>query len=635
MVGILYYFIFIFSGIIAAMMLFDDFKRHEKIVLGLAMGVVLGAWLPAGFSLLLSKFGVLSHVLALVFLIIGIAALWFFKGKAINPSIQNYDKKDEIVLLCLVVPFAILIGILFSGHVLVMKDGSFYGGQSTYGDTAMHLGMITSIANQGQFPPDYSIMPGQRLSYPFLVNSQSATLYLMGTSLKLSVIIPSMVMSIVCFAGFYVFARRIAKKKGAAVLAFLLFFITGGLGFFYFLDNPQTFKEIFTGFYLTPTNHIEFNLRWVNVICDMMVPQRTTLMGWSVLIPTMMLLWNGLKSGKKLNIAIAGIMAGSLPMIHTHSFLALGILCFGWLLMGTFDENISIKDWIIRWIIFVIPVGILAAPQLFFWIFTQSKGFVQVHLDWVNVNEPSIWFWVKNIGLPILFIIPALIWGHKKYGAWYIGAIIIFMVGLTFSFQPNFYDNNKLLLVWYMLTCVLVADYMIFIWEKLKSVPGRDILAVFVGITLFASGILSIMRELNSNGEYQLFNSSHVRAAQCIEEKTPTDALFITGRQHLNAPAALAGRNVYVGSGVYLHFHGLGYQKREQEVNTMYTNIAASKELMQEIGVDYAYLSSYERYHFGVESSFFSDYPLVYDSGEVMIFAISEQAKALGTLCKE
>ena len=634
MVGILYYFIFILAGIIAAMMLFDGFKRHERIVLGLAMGTVLGAWLPAGFSLLLRKFGVLSHVLALIVLLGGLVALWFFRGKRIKTSLEDYSKKDEIFLLSLVVPFTILIGVLFSGHVLTVKQGAYYGGQCTYGDTAMHLGMITSIANQGIFPPDYSILPGSRLSYPFLVNSQSASMYMMGTPLRLSVIIPSMVMSIVCFASFYVFAKRIAKGKRAAALAFLLFFITGGLGFFYFLDDPQIFKQIFTGFYLTPTNHIEFNLRWVNVICDMMVPQRTSLMGWSVLIPTMLLLWQGLKSGNRLHIAIAGVMAGAMPMIHTHSFLALGILCFGWLVMGFF-ETVSIKDWIMRWVIFVIPVAILAAPQLFFWVFNQSQGFVKLHFDWVNESDPSIWFWIKNIGLPILLVIPALIWGQRKYGAWYVGALMIFMVGVTFTFQPNYYDNNKLLLVWYMLTCVLAADYMVYIWDKLKGVSTRGILAAFVCITLFTSGILSIMREVNSNGEYELFNSSHVKAAKCIEKATPTDVLFITGRQHLNAPAALAGRNIYVGSGVFLHFHGLGYQQREQEVNTMYTNKSESKVLMEKIGVDYAYLSSYERYHFGVDESFFEESPLVYEGGEVMIFAISERAKALGTLCNE
>ena len=29
-------------------------------------------------------------------------------------------------------------------------DGSLYGGQSTYGDLSMHMGMITSLANQGR-----------------------------------------------------------------------------------------------------------------------------------------------------------------------------------------------------------------------------------------------------------------------------------------------------------------------------------------------------------------------------------------------------------------------------------------------------------------------------------------------------
>ena len=63
------------------------------------------------------------------------------------------------------------------------EEGAVYSSQATYGDMSMHLSFITSLANQRDFPPDYSLLPGTRLSYPFLSDSISASLYQLGAPL--------------------------------------------------------------------------------------------------------------------------------------------------------------------------------------------------------------------------------------------------------------------------------------------------------------------------------------------------------------------------------------------------------------------------------------------------------------------
>ena len=64
-----------------------------------------------------------------------------------------------------------------------------------------------------------------------------------------------------------------------------LFFFNGGLGFLYdfdlaFADHFARVKEIFTGYYKTPANQPDLNLRFSNVIADLMLPQRALLGGW-------------------------------------------------------------------------------------------------------------------------------------------------------------------------------------------------------------------------------------------------------------------------------------------------------------------------------------------------------------------
>ena len=82
----------------------------------------------------------------------------------------------------------------------------------------------------------------------------------------------------------YLLAETVLSSLGrhsrrSALPAFVLFFLNGGLGFLYFTGRPggYGFSDIFTGFYTTPTNLVEQNIRWVNVLADMLLPQRATL----------------------------------------------------------------------------------------------------------------------------------------------------------------------------------------------------------------------------------------------------------------------------------------------------------------------------------------------------------------------
>ena len=74
-----------------------------------------------------------------------------------------------------------------------MEDGSWWVGQSTYGDLAMHMSFVTSLKNAA-FPPEYALFPGQQLSYPFLMDSLSTSFYLFGWSIQAALAIPGTLM---------------------------------------------------------------------------------------------------------------------------------------------------------------------------------------------------------------------------------------------------------------------------------------------------------------------------------------------------------------------------------------------------------------------------------------------------------
>ncbi len=639
MLGILYYLIYVIAGLYIGEILLYQYKAYQRLSVSLAIGTILSVWLPAIVSLITKKFNIFSNILALVILALLAAAAFIYNRKNkhfnIKALTEQWEKKEAFKIFAAVFPLLLITFIIFHGHVLLETDGSLYGGQSTYGDLSMHMGMITSLANQGTFPPDYSILPGTRLCYPFLVNLQSASMYLFGTSLRWSIIFPSLVMSLSAFLGVYALVRDFTKKHSAASLAMYLFFVTGGLGFIYYLGNDGMMKSIFTEYYMTPTNYPDLNLRWVNVISDMIVPQRTFLMGIATVVPIILLIKKSLDSNNNKHILLAGIMASALPMIHTHSFLALGIICAGLLFMGAYIYESSIINWIKKWAVFIIPVVLFAVPQLLFWIFAQAESYLRINIDWVNQGDMWLWFWIKNIGLPFILIVPALIYADDKKRLWFVSASVIFAIAEVIAFQPNEYDNNKLMLIWYVFVVMIVSDYLIMLYNKLKKTKGIVFISVFTCIVLFLSGTLTIGREIYSNGQYRQYSQSQVECAQSVDESTLSDALFITGHQHLNEIAALAGRNIYAGSTIYVFFHGLDYTARYEQIAKIYEDALAAPALLEEIGADYIYISSYERNDFLLDYDLYDYYPLVYSSGNIDILAVSARAIENGTIFKE
>lgn len=632
MSALAYYIFFIGLGIDAAGRLWPGRKVLYRVWLGAVWGTVLHIWLPALWAFAFG-FTVAAHIAAAVtvFALWGGVFLWR-RGRAGRATFDGAQRRDLGTLLIWAGPLFVLIAVLLYSHVLLPGRAGLYGGQSTWGDLSMHLGMITSITAQGTWPPDYSIFPGHRMCYPFLADSQAASFLLLGMPLRWAIIVPSLGLAALALGGLWLFVYDYTGKRGVATLASLLFFLNGGLGFLLMLDGAgepgSMFREIFTAFYRTPTNNTDLNLLWTNVICDMMIPQRTMLLGFAMLPAALYLIHNGVK-GDKWDMASGAVLAGGLPMMHTHTFLALGIVCAGWLL-AYMKKQEDREGYLARWGLFLCIVAVLALPQLLFWTFRQSGGggFVRVHLDWVNKTDPWLWFWVKNVGVAFILLFPALWAARMERWRWYAGALAVYVIAELIVFQPNEYDNNKLLLVWYLFTAVIVAEYMGAVWRKLQKLNGRAFLAGVMAVLLFGSALLTIGREVKSGGEFLLFGSDSLQAAAYIKEETPADAVFATWDQHVNAVSALTGRNVYVGSPSYLFFHGLDYGPRQDEVRQLYTDALAKRTLPAVLGIDYIFVSPYERNGLDVPEGWFADtYPLAYENDSIEIYAVSERAR--------
>lgn len=645
MFGVILYLYFLTIGFLYADMLFKEKDIYFRGWMGGVFGNVLlmaGIVLPSIFL----GFTVVSHIV----LVILTAALYFVikyrqkNGyfKAVLRINEGEKYLDSKTFLLLIAPITLMICALMTNHILAPYEGGGYAsGQSTFGDLQMHLGFVTSIAEQKTFPPQYAFLSGTVLNYPFFADMLSSSLYLFGAPLRLAVLLPSYVMALLLVMGFYILAFSLTKRKAAAILATVFFFFCGGFGFAYFLDgakaDPTVFTRIFTDYYHTPTNYNDHNMRWANSICDMIIPQRTTMAGWCTIIPALWLLTEAVKTNsRKLYITI-GVFAGCMPMIHTHSFLALGmisaVLLFAYLPLGKDNkkpaDKTAMREYLINWALFGSITVIMAFPQLIFWTFRQSVGnesFLNFGYNWVNHNDPYLWFYLKNWGITALFAVPAILAAGRDNKKLLAGCAFIFIVAELVLFQPNEYDNNKLFFIVYMVLLIVVSDWLVKAYKAMKNVRGRAYLAAVVIIAGTASGALTIGREYASGGEYQTFSKDDIAAAEFIKDNTEPSSVFLTSTWHINPVVSLAGRNIYLGSSLYVYFHGMGdiMNGRKAVAEQIYSasSVSELRSLAEENGIDYIFVGNNERNEYTINDAAFAGLQKVYDENSCAIYTV-------------
>lgn len=701
-IGISYFLAFQILGICLALMIFKKEKLGFCLLLGSTFGSFSLQWLPVLFAFLLD-FTKLAHIFALGILVL-ITAVVFYKfsdrsflhGRKFSWNVAATLKEDPI--LAILLPLFVFVVSTLLHHTISMENGAMHSGQSTYGDMNMHLGFITSIAKQQTFPPEYSLLPGTKLAYPFLSDSISSSVYLFGTSLRVAYLLPMFFALLQVFFGMYTIAKYLLGKletatKWKSLLAFVLFFFNGGFGFVYFLGeglHSENFKRIFTAFYETPTNYVVENIQWHNIICDMLIPQRATLFGWAILFPVLALLLRAREEKNRLYYMVSGVLAGGLVLIHTHSFLSLGMVCAVFLVQDLYNNkldkepkrwsvitrcsfvliflslmsNLSQKQlsdapWepgviltigfaivgaflgilayylfrrfsktiVMNWGIFLGIVLLLALPQLIGFTFQQAQGeqFVRGTFNWVNSMDNYLLFYIKNLGIMFILTLLVFMFGSRKQIQMALPGLLLWLLSEFVVYQPNTYDNNKVLLVSYLFFCVAVAD---FIWDTIPSLlPKRKafLRGVVVSATVFLgvlAAVLSMGREYVS--DYELYDASYVKLCEWVEENTEPSDILLTANNHNNAVASLTGRNIVCGSGTFLYYHGLNYGQAEADVKTMYEDPSRREELLRQYNVSYIVVGGWELGNYGIPDleNMRQMYDVVYEQDGVVVMEV-------------
>jgi hypothetical protein len=556
----------------------------------IASGAMLGIIALCYISFVIAHFWGLSNgtlaltlilINSLVLLIIRKNILKLFQADWQEMSDRYRSKSWQFFGVCLLL-FICTFGYLVS-ELLTYKDGTFYVQPvHAYGDISLHLGIISNFVYGNNFPPQNPNFSGSPISYPFMVDYLTALFIKpVGLTYETSmaytgVLLFSLVIVLLAF-----FVIDLSKSKKVALLALVLFLFNGGFGFIYiwetYLNSGRNFFEFLLTLPQDYTAMKDLGYWWINVNLSMLLPQRSFLFGFGVAL-LILTIFLSLKNNFQIkSYILVIIMLALLPLIHTHSMVALAPFVLYFLFFIFKNQN---QD---RVVMFLIGLnGLIAAFLLSRQFLVQSDNLFSLfswQIGWMSHDESALRFYIKNFGA-ILFILPVALYFLRKDSVLYqLGAVslIWFLLPSLMIFQPWDFDNIKLFIYWYFFASVLSAAFLVKFLTK--GWLQKGVMVVVVGLMIFAGG-LDVFRILVSAGtRYPIYGPEAIELAEFIKENTSSDAVFISADKFDNPAVSLAGRKVVMGFGPWLWTYGLNYAPREQLVKDILSGSISQQEI--------------------------------------------------------
>ena len=615
----------------------------------IAYGAVLGAMAVAAVSFLLSLVArdvTVSTVLgALVLALMGAAGsmVWhraqvradFAESRArwlASPRTPGHPwPLFAVVLVC----GAWTVHFLHQAYVYA-PDGLYAGYVNIWGDWAAHLTFAGSFAYGHNFPPEYPIDPGHRLGYPFMIDFFAANLVPLGSRLTSSLVLTSGLLGLAFPAVLYLAAQRFVAGRAAAVLAVFVFVLGGGLGFVYLLGDlahlgPGALVHLPREY----TLNRDLNFQWLNPVLAYLVPQRSTLFGFSLVLIALVILWVAARSESGWQAFLfAGIVTGIMPVFHVHAYGTVVALSAFWVL---FSRRI-------QWLGFFIPALVVGVPILV-WMWPAANTSVcgngpSVHgycievgwlsyLDWQHdlpiwFGRDWIWFWIKNTSL----FIPLLISGHivrnwipTAFPKWFAPMWLWFLVPNVVVLQPWDWDNTKFFIFWALLGSIVVGAVLARMFQR---GAGSAIVASGLLVLLGLSGALDLARASDfSVSAVQFTDSGGLKVADWVRANTSPTALFVVADEHNSPIPTLAGRRVLIGYPGWLWTYGLpDYVQKGADETRILKGDPAALDLVRLYGVDYVMIGPQEIPR-GASRAYWDQHgKLVYDDGEYAVYRV-------------
>jgi len=546
---------------------------------------------------------------------------------------------------------AIVMWLVFDRALLEKPQGLYTGVLNNYGDLPFHISVITRFAYGQNFPPEDPTFAGARFTYPFLTDFVSAMFVRAGASLRNSMFIENWIVGVALVGVLHRFGLQLLRNRTAAILTPVLVILNGGFGWWMLFSDVnktdagvfQILRHIQHSYTILPD--VTQGWRWGNAVTSLFVPQRGFLLGIPLAVIVFTQWWAAMKmksvppalaggSKKRPNppanaggtdlisrrMLAAGFVAGLLPLIHAHSFIAvMGV--------GALLALINVRRWR-DWLGFFVVASVIAGPQLLWSTHgsaVSTRAFIGWEFGWGHGDENVVWFWIKNTGVFIPLLILALLWKTDKYLVsrkllyFYLPFTLCFIVPNMIKFAPWIWDNVKILFYWWIASAPIVALLLARLWN---GDLWHRVIAGCLFVVLTLAGALDVYALVTKQGEFEEFDRDGVVFADMIKQQTPPKATILHAPIH-NTPIFLTGRRSLMGYPGHIWTHGIDSGSREADIKKIYEGAADAPGLLAKYGVDYVVVDPQERSVMQVNDEFFGRYKEVVTVGEYHLYKVA------------
>jgi hypothetical protein len=512
--------------------------------------------------------------------------------------------------------------------------GLFAGYVNIWGDWAAHLSFAGSFAYGHNFPPEYPIDPGHRLGYPFMIDFFAAELIPLGSSLTSALTATSAMLGLAFPAVLYLAALRFAGGRVAAVVAVFVFLLSGGLGFVLLLgDIRQQGLAALVHLPREYTLNRDINLQWLNPVLAYLVPQRSTLFGFSLALILLVILWLALRERLGWRpFLFAGLVAGVMPVFHVHAYGTVVALAAFWAL---FNRRVE-------WLAYFVPALAIGIPILL-WMWPPTNTAVCGDLPslagycivpgWLSFPQmvrdgpilvpwDFIWFWIANTSLllPLLVIAHAVhSWFPTDFPRWFAPMWLWFLVPNLVLLQPWDWDNTKFFVFWALLGSIVVGGLIAALFAR---GPWPALVAAVILVLLCLSGGLDLSRASDfSVSAVEFTDAGGLQVAEWVRANTSPTAVFAVADEHNSPIPTLAGRRELIGYPGWLWTYGItDYIQKQADLKAILDGDPSAPDLVRKYRIDYVMIGPQEIPQ-GASRAYWDQHgTLVYDQGGYAVY---------------
>jgi hypothetical protein len=515
-------------------------------------------------------------------------------------------------------------------------DGLYAGYVNIWGDWAAHLSFAGSFAYAHNFPPEFPVDPGHRLGYPFMIDFLAADLIPLGLRLTETLTATSTMLGLALPAVIYLAALRFTAGRAAAFIAVFVFLLSGGLGFVYLVSDLQRLgPAVLAHLPHEYTLNREVNLQWLNPVLAYLVPQRSTLFGFSLTLIVLVVLWIALRERTGWRpFLFAGLVAAVMPVFHVHAYGTVIALPAFWALLNRrvewlayFGPALLVGVPILVWMlppdntavcgvggsitIFCIQVGWLSPGDLL------RDGPIVFELEWL-----LFWLWNTSVFLPLLIAAHVVLRSFPtRLPTWFAPMWLWFAVPNLIVLQPWIWDNTKFFVFWLLLGSILVGALLA---KMLRHGPVAAVVALAMMVLLGLSGALDLARASDySVSAFQFTDRGGLRVADWVRQNTSPDAIFAVADEHNSPIPTLAGRRELIGYPGWLWTYGLAdYAQKGEDDKRILRGDPSALDLARKYGVDYVMIGPQEIPRGGSRAYWDEHGTRVYDDGEYTVYRI-------------